>query len=284
MMLKPLSTKHIATITLQLFSLSFSLTGISNPLPAETAPHSKIKPTSPAPKSVAPKGYYTVKLGDSLAKVSSETGIALKDLIEWNHLTPPYTIYLGAQLKLFANIKQTPPASEKPNQPIKKTEQSVTQSAKPNNKTTANKPLHAPIAGQEKEKKSTISNTQQKVLKLSFKWPLTGRLLRTFNETNKQGIEIENKTQRQKVLAAADGAVVYVGKELSAFRNLVIIKHSADYLSAYANTSRLLIKEGRKVKTGDVIAEMDNVAKKNVLHFEIRKNGYPVDPIKLLPH
>ncbi|KJV06846.1 LysM peptidoglycan-binding domain-containing protein [Methylocucumis oryzae] len=86
MMLKPLSTKHIATITLQLFCLSFSLTGISNPLPAETAPHSKIKPTSPAPKSVAPKGYYTVKLGDSLAKVSSETGIALKDLIEWNHL------------------------------------------------------------------------------------------------------------------------------------------------------------------------------------------------------
>ncbi|MDO9105050.1 MAG: peptidoglycan DD-metalloendopeptidase family protein [Methylovulum sp.] len=127
------------------------------------------------------------------------------------------------------------------------------------------------------------------MLKLNFNWPLQGKLLKNFSESDQQGIDIASKTDKQPVLAAEKGLVVYVGQELNglknfSFRNLIIIKHSHDYLSAYANASRLLAKEGQQVEKGQTIAEI--AATKNqqkALHFEIRKNGNPIDPINLLP-
>ncbi|MDP2903018.1 MAG: peptidoglycan DD-metalloendopeptidase family protein, partial [Methylovulum sp.] len=139
------------------------------------------------------------------------------------------------------------------------------------------------------EEKSVISIGNKRMLKLNFKWPIKGKVLKNFSQSNLQGIEIANEISKQPVFAAEAGKIVYTGQQLDglknfSFKNLIIIKHSHGYLSAYANTSRLLAKEGQQVEKGQVIAEI-SLAKhqKNTLHFEIRKNGNPVDPLNLLP-
>lgn len=133
------------------------------------------------------------------------------------------------------------------------------------------------------EKKSIISTDNKKMLKLIFEWPIKGRISKSFNQSNKKGIDIAGKIG-QKVRAAEAGKIAYSGEGLLGFGNLIIIKHNDLYLSAYGNNSRLLVKEGEQVKKGQVIAQVGKaLSKKAALHFEIRKNGKPVNPLKLLP-
>ena len=113
-------------------------------------------------------------------------------------------------------------------------------------------------------------------------WPTEGRVSSHFSESTK-GMDISGKTG-QPVLASAAGKVVYSGTGLRGYGQLIIIKHNSAYLSAYAHNKKLLVKEGQKVSRGQKIAEMGNTDSKLVrLHFEIRKNGKPVDPLKHLP-
>jgi lipoprotein NlpD len=113
-------------------------------------------------------------------------------------------------------------------------------------------------------------------------WPTEGRVSSHFSESTK-GMDISGKTG-QPVLASAAGKVVYSGTGLRGYGQLIIIKHNSTYLSAYAHNSKLLVKEGQTVSRGQKIAEMGNTDSKLVrLHFEIRKNGKPVDPLKHLP-
>jgi len=113
-------------------------------------------------------------------------------------------------------------------------------------------------------------------------WPTEGRVSSHFSESTK-GMDISGKTG-QPVLASAAGKVVYSGTGLRGYGQLIIIKHNSAYLSAYAHNNKLLVKEGQTVSRGQKIAEMGNTDSKLVrLHFEIRKNGKPVDPLKHLP-
>jgi len=132
------------------------------------------------------------------------------------------------------------------------------------------------------EKKLTISIDKEKVLKLNFQWPLKGKVVKKFSQSHDKGIEIAGKVG-QPVAATEAGKVVYSGQGLLGYGNLLIIKHNDLYLSAYANNSRLLVAEGNSVTKGQVIAEVGQVGNKRpALHFEIRKNGKPIDPMIFL--
>lgn len=132
-------------------------------------------------------------------------------------------------------------------------------------------------------KKSIISIDNKKMLKLNFQWPLLGKISRNFSQTDNKGILIRGKTG-QAVHAAEAGKAVYCGQGLPGFGNLAIIKHNATYLSAYANNSKLTIKEGQQVAKGQMIGQVGLTGlKKSSLHFEIRKNGKPINPMTMLP-
>ncbi|MDD1614237.1 MAG: peptidoglycan DD-metalloendopeptidase family protein [Methylococcaceae bacterium] len=134
-----------------------------------------------------------------------------------------------------------------------------------------------------RQQKSIVSIDNKKMLELNFGWPIKGRVLKSFSPSRNKGIDIAGK-KGQSVKASEAGKVVYGGQGLIGFGKLLIIKHNDDYLSAYANNSRLLVKEGENVQKGQLIAEVGDVGiKRTSLHFEIRKNGKPVNPLKLLP-
>lgn len=114
-------------------------------------------------------------------------------------------------------------------------------------------------------------------------WPATGKVVNGFNESSNKGVDIAGQVG-DPVMASAPGKVVYVGSGLRGYGNLVIIKHNATYLSAYAHNQKILVKEGQSVKRGQEIATLgDSDADRAKLHFEIRRQGKPVDPLKYLP-
>ena len=116
-----------------------------------------------------------------------------------------------------------------------------------------------------------------------FSWPAAGSVQSTFDESKNKGLDIAGKAG-DPVLAAADGKVVYAGSGLRGYGNLVILKHNSTFLSAYAHNQTLLVKEDQVVKRGQRIAEMGSTDAERVqLHFEIRRDGKPVDPARYLP-
>jgi murein DD-endopeptidase MepM/ murein hydrolase activator NlpD len=133
------------------------------------------------------------------------------------------------------------------------------------------------------KKNSAISIDSKNMLMLNFQWPFKGKIKKNFSQTGSKGIDIIG-SHGQTVRASEAGKVVYSGQGLIGFGNLLIIKHNSGYLSAYANNSSLMVKEGQKVRKGQDIAKLGAaVSRKPVLHFEIRKNGKSVNPLSLLP-
>jgi len=144
-------------------------------------------------------------------------------------------------------------------------------------------PDHADRTTNKKQRKSIVSIDNKKMVELNFGWPIKGRVLKSFSPSRNKGIDIAGK-RGQPVKATEAGKVVYGGQGLIGFGKLLIIMHNNDYLSAYANNSRLLVNEGQHVEKGQVIAEVGGVGIKRMsLHFEIRKKGKPVNPLKILP-
>lgn len=138
--------------------------------------------------------------------------------------------------------------------------------------------------GEGKKKPSlTVADRPRKTSALNFGWPIQGKIAKRFSPAHNKGIDIAGRVG-QAVSAAEAGQVVYGGQGLMGFGKLLIIKHSQGYMTAYANNSRLLAHEGVVVQKGQVIAELGNIGRKRTaLHFEIRKNKKPVNPLKLLP-
>lgn len=204
--------------------------------------------------------YYVVKKGDTLYAIGYRSGHGYKRLSWWNNIRPPYELRIGQKIKLF-----------KPKQKLRGT-------------VSANKTKSKKIKKRNSSQKtSTISTDKKKMLKLYWQWPLKGRVLKTFQNKGNKGVDISGKVG-EKVKSAASGKVVYSGSGLKGYGNLLIIKHNYLYLSAYANNRRLLVKEGQLVKKGQVIAEVGSMkGKPTALHFEIRRNGKPVNPLKYLP-
>ena len=219
--------------------------------------------TLPGAENAGKPGYYSVRPGDTLTKIALENGQAWRDIAKWNGLDNPNVIEVDQVLRVV------PPATvaAKPAATAVATNTTATSSAtsQANAQTTASAPSNS---GDES---------------LVFAWPHPGQVLTGFDETKNKGLDFAGKAG-DPVLAAADGKVVYAGSGLRGYGNLVILKHNNTYLTAYAHNQSLLVKEDQTVQKGQRIAEMGSSDADRVkLHFEIRKQGKPVDPAKLLP-
>lgn len=167
-------------------------------------------------------------------------------------------------------IAETPAAVPPPLPAENSTAKNLSEDNKPA-QTGDNKPERAAEAASDDEES------------IDWVWPSSGKILTSFGETSSKGIDIGGRTG-QPVVAAAPGKVVYSGSNLRGYGNLVIIKHNKTYLSAYAHNSQVVVKEGQQVTRGQKIAEMGKSDADSVkLHFEIRRLGKPVDPLKYLP-
>jgi lipoprotein NlpD len=220
-------------------------------------------------ESVPKSAYYVVKPGDTLIKIGLEQGQSWRDIIRWNSIDNPNLIEVGQILRVLPPMVDsiTPePVVIKP----------VTSPSQVINSTSENK---APVSNQQATPAAAETNDEITV----FSWPAIGNLIAQFDDLKNKGIDISGKTG-DAVYAAADGRVVYAGAGLRGYGNLIILKHANNYLTAYAHNQTLLVREEQSVKRGQKIAEMGNSDSEQVkLHFEIRKQGKPVDPVKLLP-
>ena len=211
-------------------------------------------------------GWYTVKRSDTLYSIAWRYGLDHKQLARWNKIDVNSPIHPGQRLRLLKPGAQTVAAGSTQKSSSKSKTKAKTKAA---TKTTTT------------GKKNQVS----KAAPAKWIWPTKGKPLNTFlvSKLDRRGVDIAGKAG-QPVRATAAGKVVYSGNGLAGYGNLIIIKHSDTYLSAYAYCQERLVEEGKFVKSGKVIAKMgrrDNIAK---LHFEIRRNGKPVDPMKYLPN
>ncbi|MEN8133078.1 MAG: peptidoglycan DD-metalloendopeptidase family protein [Pseudomonadota bacterium] len=217
---------------------------------------------------------YTVRHGDSLYTVAWRYGLDYKQVAFWNAIGAPYTIYPGQQLLLNPPLKSIS---------VQKTRPKRTQ--KPS------RPKRPPITARSATVAPKISiapSTPQPIIRkepIEWHWPVKGKVIKTFSveARGKKGIDIAGSLG-QSIKAASGGKVVYSGGGLNGYGQLIIIKHNNRYLSAYAHNRSLMVKEGDRVRVGQKIAELGSTgADRPKLHFEIRQDGDPVDPLHYLP-
>jgi len=229
----------------------------------------------PGAENAGKPGYYTIRQGDTLTRIGLDNGQAWRDLAKWNNLDNPNLIESGQVIRVappnaaveVAGVVVRPVSNA--GAPAKAA--LTTPEAK--DKNGSGMPPLAPAVPAASADDG-----------LAFIWPAAGPLLGGFDDAKNKGLDIGGKAG-DAVMAAADGQVVYAGAGLRGYGNLLILKHNNTFLTAYAHNQALLVKEDQKVKKGQKIAEMGNSdsASGVKLHFEIRRQGKPVDPAKLLP-
>jgi lipoprotein NlpD len=292
------------------------LSGCISQQPVPSVDRSLAAPKT-APAQPSGPGYYTVKRGDTLYRIALENGQDHRDIASWNNIANPSAIKEGQVLRVMppgaaepvadgavvtrpialgavvesrsldqpagavtspaqgGSLKREPRVGKEPysdeayarlnklgGEPVKAAE------AKPEAKPDV--PAAAP---------AVVASPDD----VPWMWPTSAKLVTPFSEAGNKGLDFAGKAG-DPVLAAGDGKVVYAGSGLRGFGELVIVKHNATYLSAYAHNRKILVKEGQQVSRGQKIAEMGNTDADSVkLHFEIRKQGKPVDPAQYLP-
>jgi lipoprotein NlpD len=237
------------------------------PMPADGA-----KPL-PGAENAGKPGYYTVKPGDTLIRIGLEQGHNWRDIVRWSGIENPNLIEVGQVLRVVP-----PPADT-----TALASQGV-ESTKLESKPLDTRPAGAPAAAASAPTAVVApAAAPQSDDEPAWGWPSAGAVVAGFDEGKQKGLAIAGKAG-DPVLAAADGRVVYAGSGLRGYGNLVIVKHNNTYLSAYAHNQALLVKEDQAVRRGQKIAEMGSSDADRVqLHFEIRRQGKPVDPARLLP-
>lgn len=216
------------------------------------------------------RGQHVVKNGETLYSLAFDYGRDWRELARDNNIAAPYTIYPGQIINLAGRtVTTTTPIQSTGGVKVTTTTKTPTATTKPtasqSTKPTAPKPTTAVVGG--------------------WTWPAIGTVISTYSPTGSlnKGIDIAAK-EGTTVMAASAGTVVYAGNNLHGYGNLLIIKHNDNFVSAYGHNRSLLVKEGQRVSAGQKIAEMGSTGADRVkLHFEIRLNGKPVDPIKYLP-
>lgn len=215
----------------------------------------------PGAENAGKPGYFTVRPGDTLIRIALEAGQNWRDIARWNNMDNPNVIEVGQVLRV------QPPApvaaASEPGRPLPPAAAALPPASAPRAAAPA-----APTGEDE----------------IAWIWPTTaGNLIAGFDEQKNKGLDIGGRPG-DPVLAAADGRVVYAGAGLRGYGNLIILKHNNTYLTAYAHNQALLVKEDQTVRKGQKIAEMGNTDTDRVkLHFEIRRQGKPVDPARYLP-
>lgn len=206
---------------------------------------------------------HVVRRGETVYRIATGNGITALDLALWNNIRPPYTIYPGQRLRLYPGGGSATRTVQRGATPASRGSAAATRPA-----TSAAAPVYAPARSG-----------------VAWRWPTDGQLIGRYvsGDPTKQGIDVAGSSG-QAVRAAADGVVVYSGTGLVGYGELVIVKHNEQWLSAYGHNRARLVNEGQVVKAGQQIAEMGRTgAARDMLHFEIRYNGKPVDPLAHLP-
>ncbi|MER2517717.1 MAG: peptidoglycan DD-metalloendopeptidase family protein [Candidatus Accumulibacter phosphatis] len=236
------------------------------------------------------KDVYVVKRGDTLHSIAAALGVDFRSLVIWNNIDNPNHIVVGQGLRTQSpgsssvelqsqsgsgdTLKREPQVGKE-----SYSEQTLARAlAQVQRKTpaAASKAAPAPAADAKAEAAADSANS-------NWIWPASGKVVGTFSEGGAKGIDIAGAAG-DPVLAVSDGKVVYSGTGLRGYGKLVIVKHSSTYLTAYAHNQKILVKEDQSVVKGQKIAEMGNTDADQVkLHFEVRKQGRPVDPLKHLP-
>ena len=254
---------------------------------------------------------YTVQAGDTLYGISFRAGLSYREVAAWNDIAEPYTVKIGQRISLRpsgaavaadsnlvnSSTSVAAPIETKPSQPkspvvikppvVKPVDIVLQTPPVAPIDSNATKPV-VTVPSENTAEKPVVaieSKPQVNTSTIHWRWPSDGMVISRYvqGDTSQQGIDIGGKSG-QPVKASADGTVVYSGAGLVGYGELIIIKHNNEWLSAYAHNRRRLVAEGSKVNAGDVIAEMGRTGTmRDMLHFEIRRNGKPVDPLLFLP-
>ncbi len=266
----------------------------------------------PGAENAGKPGYYTVRPGDTLIRIGLDTGQNWRDLVRWNNMDNPNIIEVGQVMRVIppgtADVPAgtsvatprpvAPPSSVTPTalppQGTRTAAAPGAASSAPQPATSAAAPSVTPSApaATPSTTPSTTPATAAAPLPpasspsdddIAWIWPTAGSVIAGFDEVKNKGIGIAGKLG-DPILASGDGRVVYAGAGLRGYGNLVILKHNNTFLTAYAHNQTLLVKEDQTVRKGQKIAEMGQSDSDRVkLHFEIRKQGKPVDPTRYLP-
>lgn len=254
-----------------------------------------------------PPGYYLVKKGDTLYGIALDNGQSYRDLAVWNNLEDPNRILVGQQLRVTPPENASPVAEVRPviipgaaeSRPVAAvaaaavgdslvrepkggkqvySEAALARLRLPEPMQTVSAP---PLVSQPPVSDKGV--TKAAVDDIGWAWPSPGKVVAGFSEGVNKGVDLAGQPG-DPVFAAGNGKVVYAGTGLRGYGKLVIVKHDAMFLSAYAHNSQILVKEGQSVTRGQKIAEVGSTdADQPKLHFEIRRQGKPVDPIQYLP-
>ena len=197
---------------------------------------------------------HVVRRGENLSSIAWRYGLDYRSIARWNRIRSPYIIHPGQRLALRGDA-----------------------ASGSTGRAQGKKAGAAAGAG---TKRSTVPAP---VPAGGWTWPARGQLIRGFGKGDRGGIDIAGQ-RGQPVVAARDGRVVYSGSGLVGYGRLVIVKHGERLLTAYAHNDRVLVKEGQTVRAGQKIAEMGSTGAERVkLHFEVRRDGKPLNPLKYLP-
>lgn len=232
---------------------------------AAAQPAPVAKEAAATPRTLA-EGEYEVKKGDTLYSIALEYGVDYRELAQWNSLEDPSKIRVGQVLRTkpeegrgaqVSKVAISTPVESRP----------LDAPAKPAAKPAAVPPKPVPAAPATE----------------GFIWPAKGKVIAAFEQTRGKGVDIDGKVG-DPIVASAKGKVTYVGSGIRGLGKLLIIQHSDEYLTVYAHTSQILVKEQQVVERGQKIAEIGTSdAERPMLHFQIRKLGRPLDPKQFLP-
>lgn len=287
---------------------------VSDRGPAPSVPPAVVAPPTPEPPP-KPLPTHTVKRGETLVGIALQYGLDYRELAAWNHIVNPNVLATGQVLVVAAPagapqqqpvgpvatplampsapiegrpLINTPSAKVEPRgQKVPYSDRALAQLSSPEAGAPAPPPAKppesplamAPVPAPPAEPEKPAGTDREDV---DWVWPAKGKVLSPFSESTK-GMDIGGR-KGAPVLAAASGRVVYAGAGLRGYGRLVIIKHNNTWLSAYAHNDNVLVKEQQDVRKGQKIAEMGSTDSDQVkLHFEVRRQGKPVDPAKVLP-
>lgn len=257
----------------------------------------------PAATQVERQGIHVVKQGETLLGISRQYGQSVRDLVAWNSLANPNQIHVGQELRVSPSMEPAGGAVATAI-PVSPEPVIVSPVTSPGGDVGGTAIKQAPLGGKQPYSEEAWSKTQPKPAAPveapaptqsatdggkdaagdgDWLWPAKGKVLAGFSEATNKGLDIAGNPG-DPVIASGAGKVVYSGSGLRGYGKLVIIKHDANYLTAYAHNQQLLVKEGDSVTKGQKIAELGSTdTDRPKLHFEIRKQGRPVDPMKYLP-
>lgn len=247
------------------------LTGCAGPW--STAPAGRYTQPSVTKRVEPPRvpGLYTVRKGDTLYSIAWSFGLDYRHLARVNKLKSPDRIFPGQKLWIVAPGAKPPISAEKLAKLDKSSAKRLSTKSQSNTKQSVSR---TPNNADRYESDHPIKQWQ---------WPTKGEVVTSFVNSGNKGVNISG-IEGQRIFAAADGKVVYSGGGLIGYGELIIIKHNKHYLSAYGHNEKLLVREGDQVKRGQHIASMGQSGSERVmLHFEIRRDGKPVNPMQYLP-